>query len=397
MADTTTPVIYDSIKAVDFSNNDNIQTKDVNGKKVVYYNGKPFYGTMKMYLSDGTFKVVEVKKGIETVAEKTYEDKGTLTAEYGPLVKGKRKDLLAAAAETTKKDEEILTSLQTLHPQWAQWIIEHPELKKTILEWAKIPGGPTQTQIDAAVYPTTIVQEYNAIQQNLDKLKALSPGEYKSRVEKAAQIADMEIASQGVKISSDDRQKIIDATLNNGWSSNDPRLVKAVGAFFKASEVGIGTAGATVVSDLKKLADKYMIPMAKVSLDDLGRQIADGTTTLADQETWFKQQAASLYPFMAGTIDTTPPSTWFSPLQQLIATNLEVPAASVDWNDPSGKWMNLATKRDEKTGATVARSLAEATKEMRTNKIYGYENTQGAKDSALALASQIRSMMGFGA
>lgn len=307
------------------------------------------------------------------------------------------KEAIAKKEAAAKADADILTSLQTQHPQWAQWILSHPELKKTILEWAKIPGGPTQTQIDAAIYNTDIVQEFNAIQQNLDKLKALSPGEYKARVAKATEIADNEIASQGVKVAEADRQKIIEATLNNGWSSQDPRLVKAVGAFFNAKTVATGSAGGSTVSSLKALADKYMIPMAQVSLDELGKQIATGATTLADQENWFKQQAASLYPFMAGTIDTTPPSTWFSPLQQLIATNLNIPPSSVDWNDPSGKWMNLATKRDEKTGALVARSLAESTKEMRTNTIYGYDKTPGGIQSAFDLGTQIRSMMGFGA
>ena len=59
--------------------------------------------------------------------------------------------------------------------------------------------------------------------------------------------------------------------------------------------------------------------------------------------------------------------------------------------------MNLAVVRDPKTGANVARSNSEAVKEMRTNPIYGYDYTAGAKQSAFALGSQIRSMMGFGA
>ena len=307
------------------------------------------------------------------------------------------KETAAAKAKATVSDDAILKSLQTLHPQWAQWVISHPELKATVLKWAKIPGGPTQEQIDAAVYPTSIVQEYNSIQQNLDKLKALSPGEYKSRVNLATQIADGEITAQGVKVSDADRQKLIDATLNNGWSSNSPLLKKAVGAFFDVATAKTGTQSSTIIDQLNQLAKQYMVPISPDTLNTLGKEIAAGNTTVADQEVYFKNQAKSIYPFMAGTIDTTKPATWFSPLQQLISTNLEIPADSVDFNDPSGKWMHLATKVDPATGATVARSTSEAIKEMRSNPVYGYDKTQGAINSAYALGSQIRSMMGFGA
>ena len=298
-------------------------------------------------------------------------------------------------------DEEILNDLKINHPQWAQWIIEHPELKKNIITWAKIPGGPTQEQIDAAVYPTKIVQEYNSIQQNLDKLKALSPGEYKSRVDTATNIVDTEIARQGLKdtISSDNRQKLIDAALNNGWSSQDQRLTQAVGAYFstKATKAAAtGTYATNLASQLRALATKYMIPMSDQTLEEMGKAIAMGNSTVADQESWFKQQAASLYPFMAGTIDTTSPEIWFSPLRQLISQNLDVPVGSIDFNDPSGKWMNLAVVRDPNTGANVARSNADAIREMRQNPIYGYDKTPGGIEAGFSIGTKLRAMMGFG-
>jgi hypothetical protein len=59
--------------------------------------------------------------------------------------------------------------------------------------------------------------------------------------------------------------------------------------------------------------------------------------------------------------------------------------------------MNLATAKDPKTGAYIARTNTEAVKEMRTNAIYGYDKTPGAIQSAFDLGTQIRSMMGFGA
>lgn len=215
----------------------------------------------------------------------------------------------------------------------------------------------------------------------------------------AANIIDTEIAKQGVgkNITPEQRQKLIDTAIDEGWSSSDQRLIQAVGGFFTATNLATGSSDANIIADLKTLASQYMIPMSDESLQEFGANIAKGTSTVANMESWFKDQAKSLYPFMAGTIDTIRPDTWFYPLKQLIATNLEVPVNSVDFTDPSGKWMNLATKRDPATGANVARSNSEAITEMRKNPIYGYDKTQGAMTAGFDIAKQIRSMMGFGA
>ena len=53
------------------------------------------------------------------------------------------KKIADAKKVSAKADAAILLSLKVDHPQWAQWIIDNPELKKIVLEWAKIPGGPT--------------------------------------------------------------------------------------------------------------------------------------------------------------------------------------------------------------------------------------------------------------
>jgi hypothetical protein len=293
-------------------------------------------------------------------------------------------------------DSQIIASLETNHPQWAQWVLSVPELKKTVIEWAKIPGGPTQDQIDAAVYPTKIVQDWNAIQVSLSKLQALAPGEYKKRVDTATAAVDDVIAQKGVTVTADNRQKLIDAALNNAWQVNSLELDKAVGAYFDIKTAKIGEA-TNIIDELRSLAAKYMIPMSPGTLDEMGKSIAAGLSTAKDQEAWFKQQAASLYPFMAGTMDTTPPSIWFGPLKQLISTNLDIPVTSIDFNEPSGKWMNLAVVRDPDTGANVARSNSGAIKELRTNVVYGYDSTPGGIQAAFDIGTQIRSMMGFGA
>ena len=287
------------------------------------------------------------------------------------------KDYFAKTANTIANTLDIpLASINLNDPKWAG-----------LLSTKDAQGNAIPFTNDQIIATLKTDPAYKALKSTTDLVTL------------ATNIIDTEIAKQGVtkNITPEQRQKLIDTAVDQGWSSADQRLTQAVGAFFTSTDLAAGSSNANIVADLKTLASQYMIPMSDESLKEFGANIAKGTSTVANMESWFKDQAKSLYPFMAGTIDTIRPDTWFYPLKQLIATNLEVPVNSVDFTDPSGKWMNLATKRDPATGANVARSNSEAITEMRKNPIYGYDKTQGAMSAGFDIAKQIRSMMGFGA
>lgn len=316
----------------------------------------------------------------------------------------------AAAAAAAKADEAILTSLKTLHPQWAQWIIQNPELKKTILAWAKIPGGPTQEQIDAAVYPTKLVQEYNSIQQHLDKLQALSPGEYKYEVAQAGKWVDEEIATQGFTVSPENRQKLIDATLNNGWAQGSKNLKSAVAAYYDASKtlgsavgaknVSSATSGtaATALSDFASIASSYGIPVptdpAKLA-DFVKQAIGPNASTQAFTD-YAKAQAIQSYPWMKATIEAGGTvKGWLQPIATQLANTLDTTPDAINWQDP--KWSGLISTFDPKTGLSTPRNINDILTTVKTDPKYGYDQTMTAKNNAYDLAASIKSTFGFGA
>ena len=301
-----------------------------------------------------------------------------------------------APKSTGLTDAQILATLKTNHPQWAQFVIQNPELKATVIKWAKIPGGPSQEQIDAAIFPTKLVQEYNANQQSLSKIQALSPGEFKYQSATAQKEVNDYINASGLTVDPATKIAIFNQHFYQGMPLTDSRITKQLGSKFDATKTQTGLASQTTGS-LQGLSNSYMIPMTPETLSIWGKKISAGQATLNDFEDTLKTQASGLYPFMKGTINAMTPASYFDPLKSMIQKNLEINPSKIDFNDPSGKWMNLATTRDPKTGENIARTLSDSIKEMRTNPIYGYDYTQGAKDSAFDLGSQIRSMMGFGA
>ena len=338
------------------------------------------------------------------------------TAAQKAAAAAKAKAAAAAKAKADKAkadaaaDAAILADLSTNHPQWAQWITSHPELKNTILAWAKIPGGPTQEQIDAAIFPTNLVQEYNTFQQRLDKLKALSPGEYKYEVNQAGQWVDQEIASQGFSVSADNRQKLIDATLNNGWTQGSKNLRDAVAAYFDSSQklgsaVGAanvssktsGTASSTL-ADFAKIASDYGIPVPTdpTQLNDFVKQAIGSNGSEQAFTDYAKAQAVQLYPWMKGSIDAGGTvKGYLAPIGTQIANTLGINAADINWQDP--KWSGLVTSYDPTSKIATPKNINDILTTVKTDPKYGYDQTMNAKNNAYDLAASLKATFGFGA
>ncbi len=316
-----------------------------------------------------------------------------------------------AKAKSATADAAILKTLQTEHPQWAQWVLQNPELKKTILAWAKIPGGPTQEQIDAAVYPTKLVQDYNSIQQRLDKIQALSPGEYKYEVDQAGKWVDQEIASQGINVSFDNRQKLIDATLNNGWAQGSKNLRDAVAGYYDASTTTVGSAvgaknvssatsgtAATAMADFAKIAADYGVPVPTdpTKLNDFVKQAIGSNGSEQAFTDYAKAQAIQLYPWMKATLEAGGTvKGWLQPIATQLANTLDTTPDAINWQDP--KWSGLISSFDPKTGISAPRNINDILTTVKTDPKYGYDQTMTAKNNAYDLAASIKQTFGFGA
>jgi len=303
-----------------------------------------------------------------------------------------------ATKKKPSTDAQLIAKAKKNTP-WLIPLLTDPTHGKTYLNWARAAeaGKPlTDQQIAAATYSWDITQVWNKNQAALFNLSLSAPGEYKSQLKEATASVDSALKKSGLPVDAAKRQELIDDIFLKGWKSTDPRIADLVGGTYDVTKVTSGTAQ-NLTDQMKNLAKSYMIPLDESTLNTWGQAISKGTSTVEDMTRYLKEQAAGLYPFMAGVIDSVTPETYFSPLKSLIQTNLEVNPYDINFNDPSGKWMNLAYTKDPKTGANVARSNSEAVREMRTNPIYGYDKTQGAIDSAYALGSQIRALTGHGA
>jgi hypothetical protein len=302
-----------------------------------------------------------------------------------------------AAKTKVSTDQELIDKAKKTTP-WLVPLLTDPQHGKTYLQWARdaeAGNPPTAEQVRAATYNWDITQVWSANQASLFNLSLTNPGEYKKQQEATVAAIDKYITQSGNPVTPEIRQELINDVFLKGWAPTDPRIPQIVAGTYDITKAKTGTA-LSATDQVKGLASSYMVPVNDAVVGQWAQAIQAGTKTVADAQKYFKDQAAGLYPFMAGTIDVVDPSTWFSPAKNLISQNLGINENLIDFNDPSGKWMNAVTTRDPKTGAMVARTNADVIKEVRTNPIYGYDTTPGAISAAKDLGRQLKAMMGFG-
>ncbi|TSA56453.1 MAG: hypothetical protein D4R39_04250 [Methylophilaceae bacterium] len=310
-------------------------------------------------------------------------------------------DKKAAAAKLILTDDQIIEQMKTQTP-WIYQTYMSPvftsEMKTTLINWARQSSAglkPTDDQIQKDTYNWPMAQLWSVNQANKFNLSFTAPGEYKAQLQGTTAAVDKYILQSGNTVDASTRQDIINDIFLKGWASNDPRIQDIIASKFIAGKAMTGTA-LNAVDQVKSIAANYMIALDAQTLQRWG-QAVQGGTPLADVTAYFKGQAASLYHFMAGSIDHISPSDWFAPAKTLISNNLEIPVSQIDFNDPSGKWLALVTKKDPKTGETIARSNSEIIDEARNNPLYGYDKTMGAQNSAYDLAAKIKGVFNRGA
>lgn len=153
------------------------------------------------------------------------------------------------------------------------------------------------------------------------------------------------------------------------------------------------TTALSTKADLKARANSYLVPLADEALDKWTADVVSGTVTTEAFDAYLKVQAKSLHPEAAVAIDSgVTTATYFDPYGQVAADELEVPRASINFNDP--KWSRALYQIDPKTGERKAMSLADWQRTLRSDPVYGYGKTKAAVDQGARFADLLTTTFG---
>jgi hypothetical protein len=141
---------------------------------------------------------------------------------------------------------------------------------------------------------------------------------------------------------------------------------------------------------IKALSSSYLVGMSEQTIQDWSEKIAKGQATAASIESYLRNQAKVMNPWMAQYIDQgLSPAELLQTSRDLIAENLELDANTVDFSQD--RYMSLATVTDDK-GNTRLASQQELLKNIR--KDAAWSQTAQAKNVVSGTAQLIASIFG---
>ena len=198
-------------------------------------------------------------------------------------------------------------------------------------------------------------------------------------------------SSVGLTVSADEAMYIASLSLGNGesqaeWQAN----------IYRQYTQAAGQKPTVVVDQLKARAYEYAIPLSDSVMLKWSQDIATGMADMNTYESYLREQAKSLFPSLSNAIDRgITVNQYVQPYAQVAVQELGINPQEIDWRDP--KWNMAIQRTDPKTGTSTAMSLADWTREIRTNDVFGYDKTPKAQEQATMLSQALLQRFGSAA
>lgn len=213
-------------------------------------------------------------------------------------------------------------------------------------------------------------------------LSALDPATARMMVDARASDLRQLATSLGVPVQPDTLRQVAQASVRLGWNQNQMR--ESVTAGFTYTP-GVGGQAGQSATEIRKLANDYLVPLSDQALSDWTRQIVQGTTDIDGFKSYVQEQAKSLFPAMAGAIDRgISVAQYVDPYKQVAARELELSPDQIDLTEP--RFRKMFDKVDDK-GNRTAMTLSESAEYLRTQP--EWRKTRGANERAAAMTESI--------
>jgi hypothetical protein len=280
---------------------------------------------------------------------------------------------------------EQMQQARDLFPGYA-WMLDVPELADIIGRAAEERW--IADRIQGALQGTNWWRERNTVARRWQELVQTDPAEARRQQLALALQMRQWAASVGLQVSSDEASYIAGLTLAGGASESEWK-----GSIYQQFAGVQGQQPTTVREQMGQMAAKYAVPLSDQIVDKWSQDLATGMVDMNVYESYLREQAKSLFPGLANAIDRgITVDQYVQPYAQIAVQELGVNPAEIDWRDP--KWNTAIHRIDPKTGVPTAMSLSDWTKELRTNSVYGFDQTQRAQEQAAALGQALLQRMG---
>lgn len=262
----------------------------------------------------------------------------------------------------------------------------HPDVKAKVA--AAVTGKWTPARFEAEVKTTGWWRTRTDAQRKSDLLQTDNPTEYHRQVELKQQ--DLLRASTAMGVSLDPAMAWQLAKKFFGAGSSDAEVQWGLASRFNLSEDLSGQAAADVDS-LRQQAGDFGITLDDKALEGYVQNMLGGKMDAQGYTDAMREQAKILYAPIAGALDRGQTvRQYLNPYLSMAAKEgLITDPASVDLSD--AKW-TAAVSSMQQPGQPM--SADEWTRTMRSDSRYGWDQTQGAKDTAAQFVAGMSRLFG---
>jgi len=278
------------------------------------------------------------------------------------------------------------------YPQYYAIVRNVPEIARLLEE--AIANSYTPEQFQAKLEQTSWWQQTTASAREWDINGQRDPATQQTLIDnKRVEVRNLALSAFGVQLSDEKLEQLTVDSLRFGWSYNF--LQNAIGDVATQSTVGIsqlrqGYIGQTI----RQTAKRYGVALADETFNSFVSRIAVGQETTDSFENYASNIARSLYPTLTAQFDSGLTfEDAVSPYRQVAANLLELNPNDIDFMDP--KWLTPITYMpDPQSGEQRLMNLAEWGQELRTNKAFGYEFTNQARETAYRVTTDLANLFG---
>lgn len=298
---------------------------------------------------------------------------------------------------------DALNQVEQDYPDLA-WMLNVPELGNIIVSMAQ-QGITDESQVQSQLEQTAWWKTNGDSVRNWVQEVETDPGQAQSDMAAQESSLNATLSSMGLQASTSQITLLASQSLAMGWT--DQQIKDNISENVVATPSGFvfnyggqaptvqGTQGGSLQASVQSVqaeAAKYLVPVSDSTASSFAESLANGKMTTDGVDAYFEQQAASLYPSIAGAIQQgITPADYVTPYKEVAAQLLGVDPDTIDMTQ--AKWQRpLSTPGPN--GVPTAMSLYDWQQTLMSDPQYGYMNSVNANDRAASLAQGLAEVFG---
>lgn len=285
-------------------------------------------------------------------------------------------------------EDQITALAYSQHGDVLAPFINDPEIRAILRRY--INREIDEATMVGLVQQTAVFRKTSLTQRQWQDLKASDPATAAQTLAQHRDLIARTAEQLGYAMKPEDIDFLAERSIYDGL--NESQIKQLIVGHFTMT--GGGSAG-DAYHAINRIASQYMVPVSDASRQQWVTDMIMGRLSETQLEQHFRNLASGLYPTMAAALAANPtltPDQYVDPYRQVAAKLLGINPNDVDFM--ASKWGRALQVPDQATGQMRSMTLDEWSRTLRSDRQYGWQNTDDAMQQGAALVLNIGKTLG---